>query len=498
MLQPRDLKGRTAVSHVRWSSGGQTKGDSLRRQKENAADFCAKYGLGLSDTLSDEAVSAFKGKNLDLRASFGRFIEDVRTGKISSDMVLIVENMDRVTRVKPTLAIRYFLDLLDTGLTVVTLTDERVHTREDYDENFASLMMSLMAMQAANEYSKKISHRVGSEWNNRANKARVGRVKMSKVPFWIDQETQQLNDRAEIALRIFGMAKDGVGQASIAATLNAEGIAGPVSAAWHKSAVQDTLKSKVAYGSLVVKGEEVPDYFPPIVTEEAWLSIQHRSRVRTNNPQVGNTANLFPRLLYCAHCGSAMNVTTSRFGKWRYLICSGKNLKRTDCVQPNWRYNEFEKEFLDRIGFLAVPIPTDDKQPDRTAELVDAIAALEAKRETILAGFGETNDAGIRSILLKQAGSVSSDIEIKKVELMKARENMARFQEMADTVVDFEADIERINDLARDDRKEAQRLVANLVERIELESDSKLLRRAIVTMRDGHSHNIVFDDTGQP
>ncbi len=41
-------------------------------------------------------------------------------------------------------------------------------------------------------------------------------------------------------------------------------------------------------------------------------------------------------------------------------------------------------------------------------------------------------------------------------------------------------------------------MIGNLVERIDLETDSKVLRRANMAFRSGYQHSIVFDDTGAP
>lgn len=497
MLQPRDLKGRRAISYARWSSGKQAAGDSLRRQIDNAVSFCAANGLTLDDRIVDDGVSAFKGKNLDLEASLGQFIGKVKSGAIAADSVLILEDLDRFSRTKPMDVLPKFIDLLNTGLTLVTLRDSRVHSRESYDGNAGNLMMSVMGMQAAYDYSAKISQRVGAEWNNRANKARQGTVKVSKVPFWIDQKTQELNHRAHDARLIFGLASDGMGQSGITQHLNLKGIPSSRGGTWGKSMVQDVIKSKAAYGSLVIKGDEVRDYFPALISETEWLAIQHRTRMRAHNPQVGNTATLFPRLIHCAHCGSVMNLSTSRFGKFRYLICQGKTTKRTDCAAANWRYETFEREFIDRIGFLAVPVPDDGPREDRTVELADAVRELEAQRERVLAGIAEASDAASRGILLRQSADLTDKIEGKRKLMIEARENAARATTVAAAVDDFTDDIERIHAMAQEDRTGAQRLISDLVERIELESESKDMRRACVTLRSGYKQSIIFDKTGE-
>ncbi|MDX8469223.1 recombinase family protein [Mesorhizobium sp. VK23B] len=499
MLQPRDLKGRQAISYARWSSGKQSQGDSLARQTSNAEAFCSQYGLTLDRDrqLVDDGVSAFKGANLE--ASLGAFVADVRSGKIPSDVVLIVENIDRITRVKPARAIRYFLDLLDTGLTLVTLTDQRVHTSEGYDDNFAGLMMSLMAMQAAHEYSAKLSYRVREAWGRKADRAKAGRIKLAKVPFWIDHETQQLNSRAADARLLFDLAKQGLGQLAITQTLNAKGIASPLGGTWSQVVVGETLRNPAAYGTLVLRGEEVRDYFPALITETEWLASRQRTKARQHSRQVGNTANLFSRLVYCSHCGSSMALTSvkRRDTSFGYLTCTGKMSKRTDCKAPNWKYGEFEREMLDRVGFLAVPIPQQPEAFDGPlVALEDAVATLEAKQANILAGVADASSADVIRMLTAQADGISREIALKRREIERVRENSARFREVDASLADLVADQDEMHRLAREDRKAAQGLLGDLIERIDLESDSKGLRRALVTMRGFPTHTTIIDSTG--
>ncbi|QKC84690.1 recombinase family protein [Mesorhizobium sp. NZP2077] len=505
MLQPRDLKGRRAISYARWSSGKQAQGDSSARQTKNAKAFCASFGLTLDSELVDDGVSAFKGANLE--AELGQFVADVRSGKIPRDVVLIVENIDRITRVKPTRAIRYFLDLLDTGLTLVTLTDQRVHTSEGYDDNFSNLMMSLMAMQAAHEYSAKLSYRVSEAWGRKADKARAAvasgsgaKIKVAKVPFWIDRETNELNVRATDARLLFELAKEGHGQQTITQILNTRGIPSPSGNTWAQAVVGEVLRSPAAYGCLVLKGEEVPGYFPALLSETEWLATRQRTKARQHSRQVGRTSNLFSRMVHCSHCGSPMVLTSSKKGgmSWGYFTCTGKTFKRTECTAPNWRYDQFERELIDRIGFLAVPVPQDQTAPDLTRQLEETIGALEAKQSNVLAGIAEAETADVRKVLLGKADELARQIEAKRREIRAIRENDARFRESAAAVDDFEMDQEEIRRLAKEDRKGAQGLISNLVKRIDLESDSKTLRRAVVTMRSGYSHALVFDSTGEP
>ncbi|MES0007905.1 recombinase family protein [Mesorhizobium sp. M0062] len=498
MLQPRDLKGRQAISYARWSSGKQAHGDSLARQTKNAEDFCRTHGLTLDRQLVDDGISAFKGANLE--ASFGKLVADIKSGVILADTVLIVENVDRISRLNYYDAQKFFGSVLETGITIVTLHDQRVHTIEGYRANFMHMVQSILSMQSANEYSDKLSKRVKEAWSRKADRAKAGRIKLAKVPFWIDRETHELNERVDDARLIFELAKEGHGQQTITQMLNTRGVPSPSGKTWAQAVVGEVLRSPAAYGCLVLKGEEVPGYFPALISETEWLATRQRTKARRHSRQVGRTSNLFSRMVHCGHCRSPMVLTSSRKGgmSWGYFTCTGKTFKRTECTAPNWRYDQFERELIDRIGFLAVPIPQDQTAPDLSGELEETIGALEAKRENALAGALDAETAETRKAFSGKADELTRQIEAKRREIVAIRENDARYRESAAAVVDFEMDQEEIRRMAQEDRKEAQRLISNLLQRIDLESDSKTLKRALVTMRSGNSHALVFDGSGEP
>src|SRR5215813_239734 len=91
-----------AYSYIRFSTPEQSKGDSLRRQTEAAADWCRRHKVRLDTgtTLHDLGKSAYTGqhrKNPDRHALAG-FLKLVEGGKIPRGSHLIVEALDRLTR----------------------------------------------------------------------------------------------------------------------------------------------------------------------------------------------------------------------------------------------------------------------------------------------------------------------------------------------------------------------------------------------------------------
>lgn len=123
-----------AYSYLRFSTPEQMKGDSYRRQFELAVKYAARKGLELDDTFQfqDLGVSGFRGENLTTGA-LAYFREAVTAGEISNGSYLLVESLDRISRQQARKAQRALEEIVDLGITVVTLIDEREYSSESLD-----------------------------------------------------------------------------------------------------------------------------------------------------------------------------------------------------------------------------------------------------------------------------------------------------------------------------------------------------------------------------
>src|SRR5579862_8014108 len=115
-----------AYSYVRFSTLDQIHGDSLRRQTEAAADWCRRNHITLVDSYRYLGVSAFRGKNVEV-GKLAAFLKLVTDGRIEKGSYLIVESLDRLSRNDLPKALRLFLDILEAGIVVVTLSDNHVY-----------------------------------------------------------------------------------------------------------------------------------------------------------------------------------------------------------------------------------------------------------------------------------------------------------------------------------------------------------------------------------
>jgi DNA invertase Pin-like site-specific DNA recombinase len=86
------MKKKKAYSYRRFSSGKQSKGSSIERQADEAAQFCKRHNLEQADTFTDAGVSAWKGKNLSPEFALGKFLELVQKNLIEKGSVLVLES----------------------------------------------------------------------------------------------------------------------------------------------------------------------------------------------------------------------------------------------------------------------------------------------------------------------------------------------------------------------------------------------------------------------
>ncbi|EFZ1722425.1 recombinase family protein, partial [Shigella flexneri] len=79
------------------------------------------------------------------------FLEAVKQGLIPSDSVLLVESLDRVSRQSISHAQETIRDILEQGITVVTLSDGETYNRQSLDDSLALIRMIILQERSHNE-----------------------------------------------------------------------------------------------------------------------------------------------------------------------------------------------------------------------------------------------------------------------------------------------------------------------------------------------------------
>lgn len=337
-----------AFSYLRFSTPEQASGDSRRRQLAMAEEYAADHHLKLDRQLSfrDLGVSAFRGENAKdgaLRA----FLEAIEHNLVPKGSFLLVESLDRLSRDRILAAQSLFLQIVQAGITIVTLVDQRSYSIESLNRNPIDLIISLVVMMRANEESQTKSHRIPEVFAQKRS-ILAERPWSARCPGWLRLDKHQgkfvvVQERADIIRRIYREVLAGVGHQTVARRLNEEGIplfgqGNQRGKMWNRSLIRHFLRYPAVIGEFTPTVTEfvdgmrrsrpqttVPNYFPAIVDRMDWDRIQviraEWSRHHKNAVSKAGRANLLAGLSRCPHCDSYMVLLSGSNQNWRYLTC---------------------------------------------------------------------------------------------------------------------------------------------------------------------------------
>ena len=231
---------RKAYSYIRFSSPDQLQGDSLRRQLELSERYAQKHDLEIdtSLTLRDLGLSAFDSSNIE-RGALGVFLEAVRAAKIKSGSFLLVESLDRLSRAGVTKALPIFMELIGSGITIVTLADDMAYSEKSVADNWTQLIISLSIMARAHEESAMKSRRISAAWAEKKRNAGT-KIVTSQVPSWMDVQAGKIvlnEEKARTIREIFRLIREGYGLNLLERKLNSEKVPviGKRTDRWHHS-----------------------------------------------------------------------------------------------------------------------------------------------------------------------------------------------------------------------------------------------------------------------
>jgi DNA invertase Pin-like site-specific DNA recombinase len=368
MTKKPTLKGRPAYSYMRFSAPEQARGDSIRRQTAGTQRFCAEESLILDETLCDRGVSGFHGKNRT-EGALGGFLRAFNTGLVPRDAVLIIESLDRLSREKTRLSQAELLQLINGGLTVVTLLDRQVYSADTIDEYPHLLHGALAIAQRAHEESATKARRVGEAWANKRQNLAAGRASRQRFPAWLRWDRDRvvaIPERQELLNWIFTRRAAGVGRRRIVAELNQRGVEPwgigkrKARGGWQESYITKILSSRAPLGEFQphqkVEGKRIPvgdpikGFYPQVVPAELWQAAQTTAEPGTRpvrgRPSAGN---LFSGLLFDP-LGAPMHV--ARKGSNCDYLVTALAYRRADRPTFSWRLAHFHEVVLPLIGGL--------------------------------------------------------------------------------------------------------------------------------------------------
>lgn len=357
-----------AYSYMRFSTPDQAKGDSKRRQSQQAEEYAAAHGLELDDklTYSDFGVSAFRGANIEI-GKLGQFMEAIRRKEVVSGSYLLVESLDRISRDVILPAQNIFTQIILEGVTIVTLADRRVYSAESVNKSPFLLIEAIVILIRANEESEMKSKRLKSMWENKRKNASTQTL-TTVGPGWLkyNKKTQQFEvipERAAIVNRIYNEYLGGKGYLTIARRLRDDKVRtwtfkkGEKSI-WREHYISRILGNPAVIGTLTPhvmdhgngKKQRIPldgikNYYPPVISEELYQKVQDRRRqYKTRYCDSAALKNIFSMVGRCPKCNGRM-MYLRKGPRWDYIICTNAQYQQ-GCTTNNIPYDRLETVFL--------------------------------------------------------------------------------------------------------------------------------------------------------
>lgn len=344
-----------AIIYARFSSAEQSKGYSLERQQTLGAEFAAEQGWVVEKSISDEGRSAFHGANRLEGSELHQFELEARNG-FHRGKVLVVENIDRLSRQGAKAAAQLIWSINECGIDVATFHDGHIYRAGSESEMIDLFKVIILAQQAHDESDKK-SKRTAASWRSRLDRIAAGEkdIPMPNVPLWIDRVDGKyvLNEhRAKVLNEIYDLYVNGVGIHRIVTVLNEREEASWTppeqrrgNNGWFYSYIYRLLTKRTVLGEYTtLDGKTISsDFYPQAVTAEKWNRAQVALAMRKGNQKRDKkftNRNLLQGVVVCEKCGGGAHFGHTTDTVQKYTKVSGEVV--------NYRRKTYRKMRCDR------------------------------------------------------------------------------------------------------------------------------------------------------
>ncbi|MEZ8312801.1 recombinase family protein [Vibrio splendidus] len=485
--------------YIRFSRKTQEDGDSERRQYEYAQKVAEKYNLTINHDLRDRGYSAFKGKHRKT-GKLGRFIQDVDSGIVAKGSILIVENLDRLSRETPFYAQKLFSDLIYKGITVITSSDGCVYNELEFNKRSEAFYRVYGVMQRAFEESeRKQRNSVGSI------KGKISRVQKGEhtsnftgLPFWVtnSQSEYVLNSFAEPVKLIVNWSLQGIGATEITRRLAEKSIKSPRgNDRWGITTISNILKNHSLFGKATMELRHTLDgvpvremyefesIYPPIISEEDFNLLNARKK-KAKGSRAAYMGKSYLLSAYgkgvavCAKCGSCLHSQNQK----QYSRVDGRVLQsvlRLHCGKhretkgccSSIKAKDLEHALLDSINREIDKSFLDHKPNEVTLEKLRVqIAEIKIKNDILVDTLTDSSD---RDTILKIQNKLKENGKMKQA----LESDLKNLQDSYDGSSDY-SEIIRLTQKCKnhdnlEDRRKLKSILLNIINSMVIDLENK-------------------------
>jgi Resolvase, N terminal domain/Recombinase/Recombinase zinc beta ribbon domain len=450
-----------AYSYQRFSSIKQKEGDSLKRQNEAALGFCKQFQLLLVDTFKDEGKSAFKGRNFTNESALGSFLRLVETGKIENGSVLIIENMDRLSRQSILPCLSKFIEIINSGIGIGVVTQNKIFDVQSITNNPMELMFVLVEFARAGSESQIKSERLKSVVRAKIERAQKGEKVWFGVmkPTWVTgvKNGQFILDeeRGKLVKEIFTRYMAGHSCTRIANDMNGShtptlrNIKGGM---WTNSIVREILKNKNVVGWFGINNVEIENYFPQIISDKVFQLIQTKLAFNVKSrggSKYGMIRNLFKGLLFCSECGQQIETKIGSYKRvdgtmshYADYICRGVKYGNDCKNKGRVSVKDFETKIISSIvrvdDFISAPLIMSGN--NILDELETKLSKVQTSIDRCMTMLDDETLSDMKEITTKlsnlksERGVIQKQIDTEKSKTVTVDEGNKSLQDMVDNL----------------------------------------------------------------
>ncbi|MDD9156280.1 recombinase family protein [Aliivibrio sp. S4TY2] len=469
------LNTHTAYIYSRVSKEAQVNGDGLRRQIDNAFRFIDSKNRELmekglptyvvaDELITDRGLSAYKGYNTAANGGLGAFLEAAKRGEVKRGSLLVVEAVDRISRMPADESRKTFGLFKEYGIDVA-IVKFGVIIKHSESTTLENDLLITAAIHLAHMESQQKSNRINDRFEEKRKQEKLGGAKRTTIcPLWMkiseDKKSFELiPDRARVMRRIIDMKLNGMGCQRIASTLNEEGVPYFNGKTWSTRIVLKYCKMIQLYGAFQrvrhVRtehctqkqpwGDVEQNYYPALIDEQTFLRLKNSFK-KSGGRQTGAFSNLFSGLLCCPKCGSSMSYYKPNRGSLK--VRCRKQLDKQGCDQRALNYEEIEERLIRALAGLDYAKINDSSFIDVSAELslLEAtIAELNENVNVVAAQLMKNTDPRMCETLTDKLSQLYNEIDSNKV----------RFDELS--ILHSNYDISVIDNLELSENKDRER-----------------------------------------
>lgn len=378
-MQNKIKQKKKARAYVRVSTLKESQKDSPEHQEGLIREEAAREDIVIDHVYEDRGTAT----TIIGRDDVQRMIQDAKSGEFDT---IYFASLSRFSRdALDALSLKRIL-VNALGVRLVSIEDTYDSAKEDNEMIFN--ILSSVNQKQSESISKASKRGIRQSAKNGNFTGSIAPYGYKKVTVGERKTLEIIPEEAEVVRMIFELyVNNGYGEKAIVNYLNNEsGISSPKGGIWGLSTIQRILKNENYTGYLVFSKYETVQVYDdiedlqkrrkklnersegnwertefqthdPIITLEMFHKAKDVRLVRGGGKRGGRRAfvNVFAKMVFCKHCGSAMvtmGSTSSSNGKsYKYLMCSKRRRQGAKgCENSTWiPYFDFRDQIISAV-----------------------------------------------------------------------------------------------------------------------------------------------------